>query len=247
MAYLESVDNALRLLVLLAREGDVGVTAAASELGVAPSTAHRLLSTLRYRGFAVQGNGRGYQPGPAFAALNRGASPSAGLESLARPHLERIQQQLDETCHLIVRTGREARFLYTVEAKQPLRVGSRTGSSFPAHLTSGGVVLLADLAAPELEELYPTEGLPDLDLDGVGIRRLHRELRTVRQRGYGLNVARTERGIAAIATGVRGSRGRLVAALSVSVPTVRYSAPRVRDVVGVLLTAADALSAELAH
>lgn len=245
MAYLESVDNALRLLVLLARQGDVGVTAAASELGVAPSTAHRLLSTLRYRGFAVQASGRGYQPGPAFASLSVGESRGGGLEAVVLPHLERIREQLDETCHLMVCSGREARILATVEARQPLRVGSRTGAVFPAHLVSGGVVVLAGLGAAELDELYPPEGVPELDLDAAGVKRLHRELRTIHQRGYGLNVGRTERGIAGIATALRGADGRVVAAMSVSVPTIRYSAARVREIVRVLHLATDAANAEL--
>ena len=246
MAYLESVDNALRLLVLLAREGDVGVTAVASELGVAPSTAHRLLSTLRYRGFAVQSGGRGYQPGPSYASLRVGQQATGDLEAAAREQLEWIQGRLDETGHLMVRSGRQARFVLTVEATQPLRVGTRTGTYFPAHLASGGVVMLAGLPAADLAELYPPEGVPELGLDEAAVRRIHRELRAVRQRGYGLNVGRTERGVAGVSTAVRGAEGRVVAALSVSVPTVRYSAARVEEIVRLLRTAGDKVSAELA-
>lgn len=58
MNYLESVDNSLRLLMLVAAKARVGVSEVAAELGVAPSTAYRLLSTLRYRGFVVQGQDR---------------------------------------------------------------------------------------------------------------------------------------------------------------------------------------------
>ncbi|WP_255311288.1 helix-turn-helix domain-containing protein, partial [Streptomyces viridosporus] len=56
---LESVDNALKLLLLLRRNGRLRLSEAADHLGVARSTAHRLLATLRGRGFAVQG---GEQP-----------------------------------------------------------------------------------------------------------------------------------------------------------------------------------------
>ena len=69
--HLESVDAALRLLQMLGRDGQLRVTDAADELGVAASTAHRLLSTLRYRGFAVQAGDRTYRPGPAFTELPR--------------------------------------------------------------------------------------------------------------------------------------------------------------------------------
>jgi IclR family transcriptional regulator, acetate operon repressor len=50
---IEAVDRALLLIRLLNEQGSVSVSEAAAELGVAPSSAHRLLATLCYRGFAV--------------------------------------------------------------------------------------------------------------------------------------------------------------------------------------------------
>jgi hypothetical protein len=108
--YLESVHNALRLVLLLARRGSVSVSDAARELGLAPSTTHRLLSTMRYRGFAVQSADRSYQPGPAIADLSSSHSSPHALLAICLPHLHWLQQQLDETCHLVVRQGREVRF-----------------------------------------------------------------------------------------------------------------------------------------
>jgi IclR family transcriptional regulator, acetate operon repressor len=65
---LESVDNALRLLQMLRDVGAVRLNQAATELGIARSTAHRLLAMLVYRGFAVQDEKRIYHPGPAMGA-----------------------------------------------------------------------------------------------------------------------------------------------------------------------------------
>ncbi len=65
---LESVDNALRLLQMLRDVGAVRLNQAANELGIARSTAHRLLAMLVYRGFAVQDEKRIYHPGPAMGA-----------------------------------------------------------------------------------------------------------------------------------------------------------------------------------
>src|SRR5258708_33978546 len=64
----ESVDNALRLLQMLRDLGVLRLTDAAQELGIAPSTAHRLRAMLVYRGFAVQHEKRGYHPGPPTLA-----------------------------------------------------------------------------------------------------------------------------------------------------------------------------------
>ncbi len=65
---LESVDNVLRLLQMLRDVGGLRLKDAAEELGIAPSTAHRLLAMLVYRGFAVQDERRMYHPGSAMGA-----------------------------------------------------------------------------------------------------------------------------------------------------------------------------------
>jgi DNA-binding IclR family transcriptional regulator len=244
--YLESVDNALRLVLLLARRGSVSVSDAARELGLAPSTTHRLLSTMRYRGFAVQSADRTYQPGPAMADLWNAHSSSQALLAVALPHLRWLQQQLDETCHLVVRHGREVRFLASVEAEQPLRVTARTGTVLPAHLTSGGKVLLGDLPAAEFDRLYPSSGVPALGLGPDELPAVKRDLNATRKRKYGLNRGESERGIVAVGMPVH-SGGRAVAAISVSVPSVRYSPARLREMLPVIRAAAAAIDAELGN
>jgi DNA-binding IclR family transcriptional regulator len=234
---LESVDNALRLLLLLRRDGVLRVTQVADELGVAHSTAHRLLASLRHRGFVVQDTGRAYRPGPACAEL--GSAPYVlGLAPLVRDHLERLGAGIGETVHLVVRTGRQVRFIDGVEGTQLLRVGSRTGMVLPAHRTSGGKALLAEVPAAAVAMLYD-DGDPPL-------AALQRELATTRRRGYGLNVEESERGVVALGVAVHDADGRAVAAVTVAAPTARF---RRQDLVGVLpalRATADAIDGELA-
>ena len=66
---IESVDNALRLLVLFAEQPRIRLTDASAYLEVASSTAHRLLSMLQYRGFVQQDATRAYEPGPVLRGL----------------------------------------------------------------------------------------------------------------------------------------------------------------------------------
>jgi DNA-binding IclR family transcriptional regulator len=77
---------------------------------------------------------------------------------IAVPHLHWLQQQLDETCHLVVRQGRDVRFLTSVEAESTPYESPRTGAVPPAHLTSDGKALLADLPAAEFDRLSPVKG-----------------------------------------------------------------------------------------
>ena len=140
-----SVDHALRAAVMLQMEGPLTVSQVADRLGVARSTAHRLLSTLVYRDFAAQDDERRYHPGPVLALARHSQSGTSQLRAAALPHLQQLVDVVGETANLTVRTGATARFAASVECTQALRVGSREGMAFPAHRTTGGLVLLAAL------------------------------------------------------------------------------------------------------
>ncbi|MGW7201765.1 IclR family transcriptional regulator [Streptomyces chryseus] len=225
-----SVDSALRLLLLLQRRHPLRTSEAAQALGVAPSTAHRLLAMLRFRGFVTQGSDKAYIPGPVFYDI--GLSPRRGrnVREAARPHLERLNSAVNETVHLMSRTGTQVTFLDSVEANQALRIGSRIGASMPAHRTSGGKALLAELSLTGISALY-REGLPqDLPFQSEGIQGFYRALTSVRQCGYGLNVGESESGVTAVGMSVRDSNGQAVAAIAVSAPTLRLSRSRVPEI-----------------
>lgn len=213
----ESVDRALTLLTLLAEQGELTVTEAGRTLGVTPSTAHRLLSTLRHREFAVRAEGRRYAPGPALLGLAKldGVRP---LSARVRPYLERLFDAVGETVHLMVRTGAEVHFLDGIEGRRPLRVGLRTGVRMPAARTSGGKAMLADLDPAEVDALLTTvpHGEPG------SAAALHDEIATVRRTHYGINHDESEPGVTALGTSVGTVDGTHVA-LSVALPTARFS------------------------
>ena len=245
---LESVDNALRLLLLLAERESVRVSEVAAELDIAPSTAHRLLSTLRQREFVDQEPDRRYVKGAALARLGHPVEPPPRpIEELALPYLQRLRDAVGETAHVSLLEGTEIRFLASVESRQVLRVGSRVGARLPAHLTSAGKALLAALPHQELTKRFPPEGVPSLDLTGKDVEALARELQSVRRRGYGVNRGEGERGVAAVGVSLIGADRSPVGALSISVPTVRLNAARVREMASQLMQEKSALEAELAE
>ncbi|MFI6577937.1 IclR family transcriptional regulator [Nocardiopsis sp. NPDC050513] len=228
---LESVDNALRLLVLLRQEGRVRLSDAADDLGIARSTAHRLMSTLRARGFAVQGADKAYRPGPELYRLGESQRTDYELIETARPHMLWLNTELNETVQLMVRDGTRVRFLHSVEASHVLRVSSRAGGTLPAHLASGGKALLAECGAAEIDELY---GARPPGEDPAALRAALAEVRRI---GYGVNSGATERGITAVGMAVHEAGGRAVAALAVSAPSLRLPRSRFEEVAAVLRVA----------
>lgn len=237
---IESVDNALRLLLLVRERGAVRVAEAAEHLGVARSTAHRLLAGLRYRGFVTQDSQRVYHPGAVLRAR-----PAPDLRVLARPRLLEIGRELDETVHLIVLEGNGVRFVEGIESTKALRVGSRVGVVLPAHCTAGGLVLLAALPTDEVVALYP-RGLPSAPGAAITeIPALRRRLRTVRRTGYALNDQESERGIAAVAVPVRDREGQTLASLAVAMPAARCPRARAPELAAVLRQHAETITADL--
>src|SRR3954453_20947984 len=91
----ESVDNALRVLLLLGERPSLRLTEVSQYLGVASSTAHRLPAMPRHRGFVRQDAGtRGYGPGPTLDGLAFGVLRRMDARTLARPVLEKLNVEL---------------------------------------------------------------------------------------------------------------------------------------------------------
>lgn len=242
---LAAVDRALQLLVLLRLQGRVSVAHAAEHLEVAPSTAHRLLNALCYRDFAVRDRDRQYRAGPQLSDSLSSSLSVAALRRLLRPAVQQLHERTGETAHLVVLSGGDVRFIDGVEAEQVLRIGLRTGLRLPAFCTSGGKAILAALPRAEVEELYRA-GLPSWPNARIhDLAGLHRQLATVRKRGYGLNLEESEQGVAAVGAAVRDAAGRPVAALSVSVPAARFRRAGVDASAGIVRSAVAEAEARL--
>lgn len=218
----ESVESALRLLVLLQERDSLRVVDAARELGVAPSTAHRLLATLVYRGFAVQDGQKHYAAGPNLH-LDAARNPARRLVAAVRPHLEALAAATGETVNLVERLGTGAHYRHSVEGPRLLRIGDRTGTILPAHTSSGGLASLSMLPESAVAQLYRGRASQRgaRDLDAAGLARLLHELAEVRARGYALNIGRTEPELAAVGAPVRVLANGASFALSLSAPISR--------------------------
>ena len=220
---LESVDNALRLLQTLRDQGSLRVSQAAEDLHIARSTAHRLLSMLVYRDFAVRGEDHTYRPGPAMSAPQLRGRPLQELRRLLHPYMEALSERVAETVNLMVRVGSQTRFLASVESTQILHVGDRQGTILPAWRSSGGKALLAELSDSQVVELLQPGTDAHTRVSKQERAALFTELRSIRGQGYAVNNEGTETGVCAVGMCVRDPAGVAVAALSVSVPSVRHT------------------------
>lgn len=235
---IESVDKALQVLLLLGEQPRLRLTDVSRYLGVASSTAHRLLAMLQYRGFVRQDAAtRSYVPGPTLDGLAFGVLRRLDVRTRARPVLERLNVDLGETVHLGRLEGDQVHFIDSLESARALRVGGRLGRSMPAHCTSTGKALLAELSEDEVLRLYPTEELVQLTSHSIASRTaLLEELARIRERGYSRSMEEAEEGVSSLAMALHSTQSPRLA-VNVSVPVNRMTDDVVKAILGRLTEA----------
>lgn len=225
---IESVDNALKIILLLGERKEIRLTEASEHLNVASSTAHRILAMLTWRGFVRQNaQTKAYGPGPALTNVAFSILRQMDIPRIVQPILEEISAALGETSHLGTLEGNQLRFLAVSEPTVAVRVASRLGKDLPAHCTSSGKALLAELTEEQLFRLYPDEVLPAVTEHSITSRtELQVILAKVRKSGYASNREESEDGVASVAVAIPSSAG-IRFALNASAPVHRLPASKV--------------------
>lgn len=211
-----SLDRGLRILQLLRDDGSLRVVDVADRLGIARSSAHRLLAALVYRGFALQNEDHNYLPGPSLGAGPAPLGQARRLRGISEPHLEVLSRRVGESTNLMIRVGKTVRFLRTIEATRGTL--DCEGAVMQARKASGGKALLATMTDAQLEDLYemPSGDGGEPPLPQAEFERLLTELKTVRQREFAVNLEETERSVTAIGVALQDSSQNAIGAISVS-------------------------------
>lgn len=235
----QSIDRAARILARLLESDDVitlsGVVAATQ---LPKSTAARLLRALERNGLAQRRPGGGFRPGPVLVDYARRDTAVGDLASLAFPFLEHLEQTTGETTNIGIPTPAGVARLAQVDSRHPLGAGNWVGRRIPPHASSMGKIFMAFGAAQppfgRLARLGPNTitSLPDL----LAV------LEQVRQDGYATTWEELEAGLCSTAAPVRGVPGTVIAAISLSAPTVRTSRERLAALTDRVVAAASALS-----
>lgn len=215
-----SLDRALAILdALAAQPQGVGLSDLSRHVGIAKSTAHRLLSTLEYRGFVVRcpEDGR-YIPGPKVAGV---------IDVMAAPRLravlEDLARQSGESVNVGVLHGTDIVYVERVESRHALRWELTVGSRVPAYCSGMGKAILADLPPAVRQDVLRAVPLRRLShktiTDPVA---LDAELRRVQAAGYAIDDEEYMDGVLCIAAAVRRGH-RVIGAVSIAGPALRFT------------------------
>ncbi len=232
------ISAVLDVLDVLDRQGPATLAQLARETGAAKSTLHRVCTLMSERGWIARDPRSGYlELGPRVAWLAR-ATPLSPLTAGFHGVAQRLVSRHNETTCLTVLDGRDSLFIAKEETTHAVRLVTSVGSRLPAFASASGRAMLADRPEEEVVALYE-----DCELETptgrrlAGLGELLRILRAVRRRGYAENIDETSLGLHCLAAPV-GPAGRVVAAITLCVPSGRMTAPRRREMLRDLLDAA---------
>lgn len=244
-----SVDSALRLLWMFRAQSVWTVSEVADELGVARSTAHRLLAMLQHHGFVQQNaSTKAYGQGRGLLEIGLAAIRDLKIREVARPDLEWLVREVGETAHLIVLQGTRTLIVDAVESPQALRVGGRIGGSAPPNCTSAGKALLAPMPRSRVAALLGPDPLEQLTPRSIGtLAELHRELELVRRLGYARNTGERESWTAAVSVAIATPGDVTPAAITINAPEVRMPEERIAELVEAARKAAARVAQRLAE
>jgi IclR family acetate operon transcriptional repressor len=241
----QAIDRAAQLLTLVLDSDQplgVGDLALAAELP--KSTASRLVSSLERHGLVRRNGARGkVQAGPAILRFAHRGVVDRNLVELAQAPLDALAEHTGETVNLAVPGARGVEHLAQVDSRHFLGTGHWVGRTVDYHTTAVGKVLVAYGAA----ELPPGRLRGPAPATIVDRAALEAEFERIRAEGFAAAIDELEPGLTALAAPVHGPTGDVIAALSVSGPTLRLPAERIEELRAVLTTEAAALSARLGH
>lgn len=223
------------------------VSELAGALGIARSNAHRTLHTLVACGWAVQDEATSaYRPSVRLIELGALVEGGSDLRTRLRPVLARLAEASGETIHLAALDGAEIVYLDKFDSPLPVAAYSRVGGRAPAYCVASGKALLAALgeATAELRArlgrlvAHTPNTITQFDA-------LHAELERTRARGWAENREEWRLGVCGLGAPVFDARGEPVAAVGMSVPSIRFARAQARALAGQLLACAGEASAAL--
>lgn len=220
----QSVDRALQILEILARQGDAGVSEIAEEMGVHKSTVFRLMGSLVGRDIVRQNSERGkYQLGFGILRLASSVPGRLSLVHEARTVLENLAEKYKETVNLAVLRSNYAVNVDQAMGPSTLATYDWVGGLTPLHATSSGKVLLAALSVDERDQIFKETGLRPRTPRTVTDRRvLENQLVDVSHNGYAIVHDELEIGLTAVAAPIYNHTGAVIGAVSISGPAFRF-------------------------
>jgi IclR family transcriptional regulator, KDG regulon repressor len=227
----KSVSRALDIISLVSKKkGGLGVTEISKHIDINKSSVYRTLSTLVQYGYIEQDEVTSrYKLGYKFLEVSSKLLESIDLRSEARSFLLELENETNEVIHLVVFDQGEVVYIEKLDGTETLRMHSKVGKRAPMHCTSVGKAILAHLPTTVVLDILERKGMPvhtDKTITDKDI--FLKVLAEVKQKGFALDLEENEYGITCIAAPIFDHIGKVIAAVSISGPTMRMKDARLK-------------------
>jgi len=211
------------------------------------TTVHELLATLVARGYLVTERTGGYRLGVRLYQLGSRYAEQLDLAAEGQQVARNVADKCQETVHIAILEDTDVIYIAKADSTQAVRLVSAAGRRLPAHCTAVGKMLLASLTAQELHARIPDgTRLAAMTANSItDTATLHTELAHTRARGTAVEESESNNDASCVAAPVRDRTGRVVAALSISVPGIRWNPERRGELADLAAAGAAELSTRL--
>lgn len=240
-----SLGKAFHVLeVLAAADGELPLAEIVSQLGYHKPTVHRLLQDLVELGYVCRIDKGKYQLTGKLRRMTLGKLDDYLLEAAA-PYLRELHDQTGETVNLGVLRGTSIRYLQILESPHPFRLVVDANAKDPFYSTALGRAITSELNEEDWNELIAHTKLvartPQTVIDPEALREIHQR---AGREGYAIEQDQNDIGVTCIGAPIRDA-ARIVAAVSVSIPTARFDSASQPQLIAAIQQTAAKISGKL--
>jgi len=220
---LSSLANAIALLKTFSeKDVELGISELSKRLGLAKSTVHRMATTLVIGGLLEKNPANDkYRLGLTLFSLGGLVRRRLDVPSVARPILQELKSELNETVLLGVLDGPEVVYLFHFESTHAIRMQSDIGVRKGSLCTGEGQVMLAFKSDVEIDKALsgPIEQRTNFTITDPD--QLRKKLLKIRAQGYCVEDQESEVGMRCIAAPIFNMNGEVVAGVGLAGPIHR--------------------------
>ncbi|MGD8226265.1 MAG: IclR family transcriptional regulator [Desulfobacteraceae bacterium] len=244
-----SIDKALTILsCFVPYNQEMGTVEIGQRLGFHKATVSRILQTLTRHGFLSQNSQtRKFTLGPSVMDLARAVNQSlrTNLVPIAKPFVDELRDNFNETVILEVLTGKSTFMAYIAEGPQLVRLAGSIGDRLPIHAAAGAKAILA-FSAPEIVKSLLDGKLQAFTRHTItDTMTLIRQLDNIRESGVAFDREEIDEGTSALGAPIFNHEQIPVAAVVVAGPSQRVTWKRDSEMVSALKETAAKISAQL--
>lgn len=165
-----------------------------------------------------------YKLGLQVLFLSRNLLNHSNIVTVAKPYLEKLSQEVNETVHLCIEDRGEVIYIDKIESNQTIRMYSRIGSRAPMYCTGVGKILLSGMSPDQFEEIVSKINfIPKTPKTITSKEEFIKEIERVKIQGYALDNAENEEVLRCIASPIYDHKGKIIASFSISGPNNRVT------------------------